>query len=222
MRLDHEPGRRMEFDFGQVQVDYPEGRRTTHVLIGIWTFSNCPFLIALPSQRSESILEGMKSAFEFFGCVSQEVWWDNPKAVTVEILRGRDRTLNPTYAALASHYCFAPMFCMPARGQEKSDVERTVFALQRRFATPVPCAAKLEELNRHLLACCLKERRSILITSNLPFGEWGQVFQGERMTAALLDRFTHRCHIFEMNGESYRFRESSKLAKEKKATKETK
>lgn len=66
------------------------------------------------------------------------------------------------------------------------------------------------------------ERRSILITSNLPFGEWGQVFQGERMTAALLDRFTHRCHIFEMNGESYRFRESSKQAREKKATKEAK
>jgi len=63
------------------------------------------------------------------------------------------------------------------------------------------------------------ERGSILITSNLPFGEWGQIFQGERMTAALLDRFTHRCHIFEMNGESFRFKESSKIAKEKKATK---
>jgi DNA replication protein DnaC len=63
------------------------------------------------------------------------------------------------------------------------------------------------------------ERGSILITSNLPFGEWGQIFQGERMTAALLDRFTHRCHIFEMNGESYRFRESSKQAKEKKGAK---
>jgi DNA replication protein DnaC len=63
------------------------------------------------------------------------------------------------------------------------------------------------------------ERGSILITSNLPFGEWGQIFQGERMTAALLDRFTHRCHIFEMNGESYRFRESSKAAKEKKGGK---
>jgi DNA replication protein DnaC len=62
------------------------------------------------------------------------------------------------------------------------------------------------------------ERGSILITSNLPFSEWGQIFQGERMTAALLDRFTHRCHIFEMNGESYRFRESSKQAREKKAT----
>jgi len=67
MRIDHVPGRRMEFDFGQVQVDYPDGRRTTDVLSGVWTLSNCPFLIALPSQRTESILEGMKSAFEFFG-----------------------------------------------------------------------------------------------------------------------------------------------------------
>ena len=54
------------------------------------------------------------------------------------------------------------------------------------------------------------ERKSLMITSNLPFSEWGQIFQGERMTAALLDRLTHRCHIFEMNGESYRFRESMK------------
>jgi DNA replication protein DnaC len=53
------------------------------------------------------------------------------------------------------------------------------------------------------------ERRSILVTSNLPFDEWATVFQGERMTAALLDRFTHRCTILEMNGESYRFREST-------------
>src|SRR6516165_8129243 len=58
------------------------------------------------------------------------------------------------------------------------------------------------------------ERASLLITSNLAFGDWGQVFQGERMTAALLDRLTHRCHIFEMNGESYRFRESMKAKKE--------
>jgi DNA replication protein DnaC len=65
------------------------------------------------------------------------------------------------------------------------------------------------------------ERRSLLITSNLPFGEWGQIFQGERMTAALLDRLTHRCHIFELNGESYRFRESMK-AKDGKPTKTAK
>ena len=60
------------------------------------------------------------------------------------------------------------------------------------------------------------ERGSILVTSNLPFGDWAQIFQGERMTAALLDRLCHRCHIFEMNGESYRFRESMKSKKSRK------
>ena len=56
------------------------------------------------------------------------------------------------------------------------------------------------------------ERGSILVTSNLPFDEWGGVFQGERMTAASLDRFTHHCTIIEMNGESYRCRESTQSA----------
>jgi DNA replication protein DnaC len=60
------------------------------------------------------------------------------------------------------------------------------------------------------------ERSSLLITSNLAFADWGQVFQGERMTAALLDRLTHRCHIFEMNGESFRFRESMKSRRTRK------
>jgi len=61
------------------------------------------------------------------------------------------------------------------------------------------------------------ERGSILVTSNLPFSEWNQIFKGERMTAALLDRLTHHSQIFEMNGESYRFRESMKPKKGRKA-----
>jgi DNA replication protein DnaC len=61
------------------------------------------------------------------------------------------------------------------------------------------------------------ERRSLLVTSNLAFSEWSQVFQGERMTAALLDRLTHRCQIFEMNSESFRFRESMKNKKSKRS-----
>lgn len=63
------------------------------------------------------------------------------------------------------------------------------------------------------------ERRSLLLTSNLAFSDWGQIFQGERMTAALLDRLTHHCEIFEMNSESFRFRESMK--EQKKSRKQT-
>ena len=50
------------------------------------------------------------------------------------------------------------------------------------------------------------ERGSILVTTNLPFDEWTEVFGSERLTGALLDRLTHHVHILEMNGESYRLR----------------
>ena len=52
------------------------------------------------------------------------------------------------------------------------------------------------------------ERGSILVTTNLPFDEWTEVFGSERPTGALLDRLTHHVHILEMNGESYRLRHS--------------
>lgn len=53
----------------------------------------------------------------------------------------------------------------------------------------------------------LYERVSIIVTSNLRFGDWNQIFGDERMTAALLDRLTHKAHILEFVGESYRFRQ---------------
>jgi len=52
------------------------------------------------------------------------------------------------------------------------------------------------------------ERGSIMVTTNLPFDQWTEVLGSERLTGALLDRLTHRVHILEMNGESYRFKES--------------
>jgi DNA replication protein DnaC len=52
------------------------------------------------------------------------------------------------------------------------------------------------------------ERGSILITSNLPFDEWTEVFSSERLTGALLDRLTHHVNILEMNGDSYRLNQS--------------
>ena len=52
------------------------------------------------------------------------------------------------------------------------------------------------------------ERGSVIVTSNLPFDEWTSVFGSERPTGALLDRLTHHVHILEMNGDSYRLRQS--------------
>ena len=56
------------------------------------------------------------------------------------------------------------------------------------------------------------ERGSVLVTTNLPFDEWTEMFGSERLTGALLDRLTHHVHIIEMNGDSYRLRQSSRTA----------
>ena len=54
------------------------------------------------------------------------------------------------------------------------------------------------------------ERRSTMITTNLAFSEWGQVFQSEKLTAALLDRISHHAHILTPKGSSYRARSRKK------------
>jgi DNA replication protein DnaC len=57
------------------------------------------------------------------------------------------------------------------------------------------------------------ERGATLVTSNLPFNEWTEILGTERLTGALLDRLTHHIHILEMNGESYRLKESRQTRK---------
>ena len=52
------------------------------------------------------------------------------------------------------------------------------------------------------------ERRSMLITANQPFGEWGKIFPDQAMTLAAIDRLVHHATILEMNVESYRRREA--------------
>ena len=61
-----------------------------------------------------------------------------------------------------------------------------------------------------------------MVTTNLPFGEWTEVFGSERLTGALLDRLTHHVHILEMNGESYRLKHSREHALPQAPTTQTK
>ena len=178
-------GERAECDFGHIYVKFPDGQRAVAVLLVTWSHSHYCYAVALPSEKIEAILEGTVQAFEFFECVPRELWWDNATTVATAILTSRERRLQPRYVAMASHYNFEPMFCMLAKGQEKSHVENRVKRLQRSWATPVPQFRDLEQLNDYLRQRCLEEKAR---TVQRKEGSIGERFEEDRVNALPLPK----------------------------------
>ena len=65
------------------------------------------------------------------------------------------------------------------------------------------------------------ERTSLIVTTNLPFESWTEVLGSQRLTGALLDRLTHRVHILEANGESFRLQDSIRRRKQRQQKKKS-
>jgi transposase len=168
--LAHDPGQRLECDFGHTDADSPDGRRLVPVLVAAGACANAPFAVALPTERTEAILAGTVLAFDFYGCAPGAVGWDNPATVVRAPFKGRDRRLHERYAALASPYTFEPLACLPARGNEKPRAENRVKDLQRQWAAPVPSVPDRAALNAHLSACCRRQAEHTVAGRHEPIG----------------------------------------------------
>lgn len=69
----------------------------------------------------------------------------------------------------------------------------------------VPFGKQGSELLFHIIADCY-EHKSVIVTSNLEFGQWNRIFGDNRLTSALVDRLVHHAHIIAFTGESYRLK----------------
>jgi DNA replication protein DnaC len=98
---------------------------------------------------------------------------------------------------------------------EQRQLERTLKQLERQDILIldelgyVPFSRTAAELLFEVISRAY-ERLSLIVTTNLPFESWVEIFGCERLTGALLDRLTHRVHIVEANGPSYRLRQSKR------------
>ena len=118
-----QPGTTMEVDFGESWVDVAGVPCRVKYLVAALPFSNAYFAKAYPVERIESLLDGIGSAFRYFGGVVNRVILDNTSLAVKQVLAGRERVRTGAFEAFRGGYPFRAEFCAPGKGWEKGSVE---------------------------------------------------------------------------------------------------
>ena len=119
-------GTTMEVDFGESWAEVAGVPCKVKYLVATLPYSNVYFAKAYPLERLESLLDGIESAFTYFGGVADRVILDNTSLAVKQVLAGRDRLETEAFAAFRGAYPFRAEFCAPAKGWEKGSVETGV------------------------------------------------------------------------------------------------
>ena len=155
----YEPGWEAQVDWYEAYAEIAGERRKLQVLCVRSMYSGAAYHRAYERATQLAFLDAQARAFEMFGGVFEKLRFDNLKSAVKQILRGKRREETTRFVAFRSHYLFEAAFCTPAKGNEKGGVEQENGRFRRRWWTPVPQFASLDDLNRYLLESCIRDRQ---------------------------------------------------------------
>jgi hypothetical protein len=144
--------------------------------------------MAFPSQNQESFFYGHVQAFQHCGGVPWRISYDNLTTAVRLVLQGRVRRAQRAFVSFRSYYLFESHFCTPGQGHEKGGVEGSVGCSRRNFMVPLPEVSGFEDLNRLLLAACLKDDQRRLSRQPTTIG---QAWENERAYLRSLPAFAY-------------------------------
>lgn len=147
------PGDAVQIDWGEATVDLDGNKLIVNLFCARLCCSGASFVAAYRRQNSESFLDALVKMLEYFGGTPKRVIFDNAK-VAVKDGFGANARATDTYAALAAHYGFEPVFCNIASGNEKGLVEGLVGFSRRNFCVPIPKVQTMAGLNAMLRSKC--------------------------------------------------------------------
>ena len=162
--LTFRPGEAFQFDWSE---DYAVlgGERTKLQVAHIKLSHSRAFLVrAYLLQTHEMLFDAHWHGFRVLGGIPERGIYDNMKTAVDRVGRGKERQVNARFLAMTNHYVFEPVFCNPASGWEKGQVEKNVQDSRHRLWQPAPGFRDLAALNAWL------EQRCVALWRDIPHG----------------------------------------------------
>jgi len=148
--LEHRAGE-AQADFGQAEFIENGKRFTGHYLVLTFPADNAYLVQLFKGENQECLLSGLQTFFKRINGVPKKIWFDNLSAA---IIRG---SKNEQFTRFELHYGFEAVFCNPASGHEKGNVENKVGYHRRNYFVPIPQFSNIDQYNTELLDTCEKD-----------------------------------------------------------------
>jgi transposase len=152
VRLVYLPGEQVQYDFKDVVARIAGVETELHMFAARLSYSTAWFAYCYYTEDRPALFHGVVSSCVRFGGVPRDGVFDNATTAVKRVLRGRDRTIAPDYAALCGSLALGMQFAAPAKGNEKGGVEGLHGSIEDAIFRPMPDFDSLADLNAALAA----------------------------------------------------------------------